>query len=76
MHGAGAEHGACQAVLAGRSQAVRLPEACRFDGGEVRIRRVGEAVILEPVARDWRWFEVLAGSVDADFAAAAGEGSE
>ncbi len=35
----------------GRSQAVRLPKAFRFEGDEVEIRREGEAVILEPVRR-------------------------
>ena len=34
----------------GRSQAVRLPKDFRFPGEEVRIRRHGSAVILEPVA--------------------------
>lgn len=57
----------------GRSQAVRLPKAYRFEGGEVRIRRLGEAVILEPVARDWAWLDELVGPVDADFEAAATE---
>jgi len=38
----------------GRSQAVRLPMAFRFEGDEVSVRREGEAVILEPVRkRDW-----------------------
>lgn len=36
----------------GGSQAVRLPKAFRFEGAEVSVRRVGEAVILEPVAAD------------------------
>ena len=57
----------------GRSQAVRLPRAYRFEGDEVRIRRHGDAVILEPVARDWTWLERVAGPVDGDFAAAATE---
>lgn len=35
----------------GGSQAVRLPKAYRFEGGEVSIRREGEAVILEPVRK-------------------------
>ena len=39
----------------------------------MRIRRVGAAVILEPVARDWDWLDAVTGPVDADFAAAAGE---
>jgi hypothetical protein len=38
----------------GRSQAVRLPKAFRFEGSEVTVRREGEAVILEPVKkRSW-----------------------
>lgn len=38
----------------GRSQAVRLPLAFRFEGDEVSVRREGAAVILEPVRkRDW-----------------------
>lgn len=32
----------------GRSQAVRLPKEFRFKGTEVKIRREGEKVILEP----------------------------
>ena len=34
----------------GRSQAIRLPKEFRFDGDEVRIRRHGSGVILEPIA--------------------------
>ena len=38
----------------GRSQAVRLPKAFRFEGSEVRIRREGRKVILEPLEKtDW-----------------------
>ena len=38
----------------GRSQAVRLPKEFRFEGHEVRVRREGEAVVLEPLkARTW-----------------------
>lgn len=43
----------------GRSQAVRLPKAYRFDTEAVRIRREGEAVILEPVQDDWTGFPRL-----------------
>lgn len=57
----------------GRSQAVRLPKAYRFESDEVRIRRHGDAVILEPVARDWAWLDSLVGSLDTDFTAAAAE---
>lgn len=55
----------------GRSQAVRLPRDYRFEGDEVRIRRHGAAVVLEPVASDWLWLDALVAPVDADFAAAA-----
>jgi antitoxin VapB len=50
----------------GRSQAVRLPKEFRFESDEVRIRRHGAAVILEPVASDWRWLDALAGAMDDD----------
>ena len=33
----------------GRSQAVRLPREFRFKGTEVKIRREGDSVILEPL---------------------------
>jgi antitoxin VapB len=36
----------------GRSQAVRLPKEFRFEGTEVRIRRVGQSVLLEPMKFD------------------------
>jgi len=38
----------------GRSQAVRLPKAFRFEGTEVKIRKEGEKVILEPLVPG-RW---------------------
>jgi antitoxin VapB len=58
----------------GRSQAVRLPKDFRFPGEEVRIRRHGSAVILEPVAEDWAWLDAIAGKLDEDFVEAVGEG--
>jgi len=33
----------------GRSQAVRLPKEFRLPGKEVRVRRVGRGVLLEPL---------------------------
>jgi antitoxin VapB len=33
----------------GRSQAVRLPKEFRFEGSQVRVSRVGDKVILEPM---------------------------
>ena len=35
----------------GRSQAVRLPKEFRFEGTEVRVSKVGDKVILEPVEK-------------------------
>jgi len=41
----------------GRSQAVRLPKEFRFDGDRVRVRRVKEGVLLEPMLTDpSEWF--------------------
>jgi len=50
----------------GRSQAVRLPKEFRFEGSEVRIRRHGNAVILEPIPTGWDWLAKIQGPVDAD----------
>ena len=36
----------------GNSQAVRLPREFRFKGDEVRIRKVGDTVVLEPIIPD------------------------
>ena len=41
----------------GRSQAVRLPKDFRFEGDRVRVRRIKEGVLLEPMVTDVRkWF--------------------
>ena len=45
----------------------------RFDGKEVRIRRHGNQVILEPIADDWAWLDALVGEFDDDFIAAINE---
>ncbi|HEX3398014.1 MAG TPA: type II toxin-antitoxin system VapB family antitoxin [Steroidobacteraceae bacterium] len=37
----------------GESQAVRLPKEFRFEGTEVLIQRVGNAVVLLPKAKSW-----------------------
>jgi antitoxin VapB len=44
----------------GDSQAVRLPREFRFEGNEVLIRRVGDAVVLLPLAKSW---DALIGSL-------------
>lgn len=49
----------------GRSQAVRLPKAFRFDGDEVTIKRVSNGVLLIPNTPEsqqafWRdWYAAL-----------------
>ena len=53
----------------GRSQAVRLPKDYRFEGDEVRIRRAGNAVVLEPIPKDWKWLDEIAGKFSDDFMA-------
>jgi antitoxin VapB len=57
----------------GRSQAVRLPKDFRFRGEEVRIRRHGSSVVLEPVAEDWSWLDAMVGELDDDFVQAVRE---
>src|ERR1700730_15355876 len=57
----------------GRSQAVRLPKNFRFEGEEVRIRRHGNAVILEPLTDNWQWLDAITGKLDDDFVQAGKE---
>ena len=64
---------AAKIFWSGRSQAVRLPKDFRFDADEVRIRRHGADVILEPMSQDWAWLDAIAGNLDADFAASTQE---
>ncbi len=40
----------------GRSQAVRLPKEYRFEGSEIGVGRVGNAVILYPLNDPWAVF--------------------
>jgi antitoxin VapB len=44
----------------GRSQAVRLPKEFRFNGKEVRISKIGDRVILEPIGetRPMPWDQI------------------
>ena len=44
----------------GRSQAVRLPKEFRLPGDRVRVRHMGDGVLLEPIASDIEaWFAEL-----------------
>ena len=55
----------------GRSQAVRLPKEFRFEGSEVRVSKVGEKVILEPMEKPRfdvkAWREKLDSYLDTPF---------
>ena len=45
------EAGIAKLFKHGRSQAVRLPKEYRLEGTQVRVRRVGRGVLLEPMER-------------------------
>lgn len=55
-----AKRGIAKLFRNGRSQAVRLPREFRFEGDAVRVRRVPEGVLLEPLIPDVaKWFAEL-----------------
>ncbi|ATQ68531.1 antitoxin [Methylosinus trichosporium] len=55
----------------GRSQAVRLPKEFRFEGSQVRVSRIGDKVILEPMEKPpfdvKAWRAKLDAYLDIDF---------
>jgi antitoxin VapB len=54
----------------GRSQAVRLPKEFRLPGAEVRVRRVGDSVVLEPIDQPFdttAWWAKIDENGGADF---------
>jgi len=53
----------------GRSQAVRLPREFRFEGDQVRLRRVGRGVLIEPVLDVPGWYEALDAAGEGPFMA-------
>ena len=46
----------------GGSQAVRLPKSCRFEGSEVNVSRIGDAVVLTP--KDGGTFPGIMSAID------------
>lgn len=54
----------------GHTQAVLLPKEFRFDASGVRIRRDGNAVVLEPVEGGWDWLDRIEPFTDDAVAAA------
>ena len=45
--------GIAKIFWSGRSQAVRLPAACRFDASEVEVIKEGSQLILRPRGKNW-----------------------
>jgi antitoxin VapB len=53
------ETGIAKIFKHGRSQAVRLPKEFRLPGSEVRVRKVGSGVLLEPILSLKEMFEAI-----------------
>jgi antitoxin VapB len=54
------ETGIAKLFMHGRSQAVRLPREFRLPGERVKVTRVGQGVLLEPLAASIEdWFSEL-----------------
>jgi antitoxin VapB len=63
-----ADSGIAKIFMHGRSQAVRLPLAYRLPGDRVRVRRVGNGVLLEPMVTDIdAWFAEMDRFADIPF---------
>ncbi len=64
------ETGTAKLFKHGRGQAVRLPTAFHMPGKEVRVRRVGRGVLLEPIETPFdivAWFAKLDEYLDEPF---------
>ena len=48
--------GVAKVFWSGRSQAVRLPAACRFKTSEVEVIKEGDQVTLRPRGKNWAAF--------------------
>lgn len=60
--------GIAKIFMHGRSQAVRLPLAFRLPGDQVRVRRIGSGILLEPIVTDIdAWFADLDRFADEPF---------
>jgi antitoxin VapB len=51
----------------GQSQAIRLPKAYRFDGSQVFVKRIGNAVVLIPEQHSWQTLFDSLDQFSADF---------
>ena len=64
------ETGTAKLFQHGRSQAVRLPKEFRMPGTEVRVRRIGRSVLLEPIDASFdvkAWFAKIDEYLDEPF---------
>ena len=64
------ETGTAKLFKHGRSQAVRLPKEFRMPGTQVRVRRIGRGVLLEPIDQAFdvkAWFAKLDEYLDEPF---------
>jgi antitoxin VapB len=59
-----AENGVAKIFKHGRSQAVRLPKEFRLEGKEVRVRRFGRGVLLEPIKPDIEHIRAIFAEID------------
>ena len=60
----------------GRSQAVRLPKAYRFDGTQVFIKKIGDAVVLMPYQGGWQTLFDSLDEFSEDFMASRGQSEQ
>lgn len=51
----------------GRSQAVRLPKAYRFEGSEVVVKHFGNGVLLMPLNDSWTMLEAALNAFEPGF---------
>jgi antitoxin VapB len=58
------ENGTAKLFKHGRSQAVRLPKEFRLPGTEVRVRRIGRSVLLEPMERSVKDIRAIFAEID------------
>jgi antitoxin VapB len=58
------DHATAKLFKHGRSQAVLLPKEFRLPGKEVRVRRIGRALLLEPIERDFETTQAIFAEID------------
>lgn len=51
----------------GRSQAVRLPKAYRFEGSEVLVKHFGNGVLLMPLEDSWAMLDAALNAFEPGF---------